>query len=132
MPFPGGVLPLTPPPIHAWNIGHTCGLLPLPSPSNILSHRKVPFQKMPPPHGKIVKKGPDLIGYDGVNSRVPGHNLKTNARPLGKLRVENATPRGRFYSRFHETLTTNVPNFVAKFARSLQSSEAHIGIYESL
>ena len=27
------------------------------TPSNILSHRKVPFQKMPP-HGKILKKGP--------------------------------------------------------------------------
>jgi hypothetical protein len=40
-----------------------CGMLatrdlqPLLSPSNILSHRKVPFQKMPP-HGKILKKGP--------------------------------------------------------------------------
>jgi hypothetical protein len=47
-----------PPPIHAWYIGHTRGLQPLLSPSNILSHRKVPFQKMPPPHGKILKKGP--------------------------------------------------------------------------
>ena len=28
-------------------------------PSNILSHRKVPFQKMPP-HGKILKKGPGI------------------------------------------------------------------------
>ena len=45
------------PPIHAWYIGHTRGLQPLLSPSNILSHRKVPFQKMPP-HGKILKKGP--------------------------------------------------------------------------
>jgi hypothetical protein len=51
-----GVLPQTPP-IHAWYIGHTRGLQPLLSPSNILSHRKVPFQKMPP-HGKILKKGP--------------------------------------------------------------------------
>jgi hypothetical protein len=55
--------------------------------------------------------------------RVPGHNLKTN-----ELRVENAPPRGGFYSGFHETLTTNVPNFVAKFASSLRSSEALIGI----
>jgi hypothetical protein len=38
----------------------------------------------------------DLIRYDRVNARVPGHNLKTNARPLGKRRVENAQPRGRF------------------------------------
>ena len=44
-------------PIHAWYIGHTRGLQSLLSPSNILSHRKVPFQKMPP-HGKILKKGP--------------------------------------------------------------------------
>ena len=50
--------PRPPPPIHAWYIGHTRGLQPLLSPSNILSHRKVPFQKMPP-HGKILKKGPD-------------------------------------------------------------------------
>ena len=49
--------PRPPPPIHAWYIGHTCGLQPLLSPSNILSHRKVPFQKMTP-HGKILKKGP--------------------------------------------------------------------------
>ena len=47
------------PPIHAWYIGHTRGLQPLLSPSNILSHRKVPFQPPPPPHGKIPKKGPD-------------------------------------------------------------------------
>ena len=31
-------------------------------PSNILSHRKVPFQKMPP-HGKIFKKGPDTCKF---------------------------------------------------------------------
>jgi hypothetical protein len=29
------------------------------------------------------------------------------------------------YSRFHKTLTTNVPNFVAKFASSLLSSKVH-------
>jgi hypothetical protein len=32
------------------------GFQPLLSPSNILSHRKVPFQKMPPPTGKSLKK----------------------------------------------------------------------------
>jgi hypothetical protein len=37
------------PHIHAWYVGHTRDLQPLLSPSNILSHRKVPFQKMPPP-----------------------------------------------------------------------------------
>jgi hypothetical protein len=45
------------------------GFHPLLSPSNILSHRKVPFQKMPPPppsHGKILKKGPDEWGVWGV------------------------------------------------------------------
>jgi hypothetical protein len=55
--FSGGALPQTPP-IHAWYIGHIRGFQPLLSPSNILTHRKVPFQKMPP-HGKILKKGPD-------------------------------------------------------------------------
>jgi hypothetical protein len=74
----------------------------------------------------------DLIGYDSVNARVPGHNLKTNVRPLGKLRVENAPPRGGFYSGFHETLTTNVANFVAKFASLLRSSEALIGIHKPI
>ena len=49
-------------PIHAWYVGHTRGLLPLLSPSNILSHRKVHFQKMhPPPHGKILKKDPEYM-----------------------------------------------------------------------
>ena len=52
--FSGGVLPQTPP-IHVRYIGHTRGLQPLLSPSNILSHRKVPFQKMPPT-GKSLKK----------------------------------------------------------------------------
>jgi hypothetical protein len=52
-----GSTPREDPPIHAWYIGHTRGLQPLLSPSNLLSHRKVPFQKMPP-HGKILKKGP--------------------------------------------------------------------------
>ena len=46
-----------PPPIHVWYIGHTRGLQPLLSPSNMLSHRMVPFQKMPPPPtGKSLKK----------------------------------------------------------------------------
>ena len=87
-------------------------------------HESIPGVTIPP---REHTRAFDLIGYDSVNARVPGHNLKTNARPLGKLRVENAPPRGRFYSRFHEILTTNVPNFVAKFASSLRSSEAHIG-----
>ena len=47
------------PPNHAWYIGHTRGLQPLLSPSNILSHRKVPFQKIPPT-GKYLKKA--LVG----------------------------------------------------------------------
>ena len=56
--FSWGVLPQTP---HSCvYIDHTRGLQPLLSPSNILSHRKVPFQKMPP-HGKILKKGPGFI-----------------------------------------------------------------------
>ena len=57
-------------PIHAWYVGHTRCLQPLLSPSNILFHRKVPFQKMPP-HGKILKKGPgryrvSLLSYSMV------------------------------------------------------------------
>ena len=59
-----GSTPPDPPPIHAWYIGHTRGFQPLLSPSNILSHRKVPFQKMPP-HGKILKKGPDTLALKG-------------------------------------------------------------------
>jgi hypothetical protein len=57
--FSGGVLPQTPPFMRG--ICHTRGLQPLLSPSNILSHRKVPFQKMPP-HGQILKKGPAQKG----------------------------------------------------------------------
>ena len=92
-------------------------------------HESIPGVTIPP---REHTRAFDLIGYDSVNARVPGHNLKTNARPLGKQRVENAPPRGRFYSRFHKTLTTNVPNFVAKFASSLRSSEAHIGIHKPI
>jgi hypothetical protein len=36
-------------PIHAWYVGHTRGLQSFLSTSNILSHRKVPFQITPPP-----------------------------------------------------------------------------------
>ena len=64
----GGVHPQTPPPIHARYIGHTRGFQPLLSPSNILSHRKVPFQKMPP-HGKILKKGPGPYRPDAIGQR---------------------------------------------------------------
>ena len=89
-------------------------------------HESIPGVTIPPPPGEHTQAF-DLIAYAIVNARVPGHNLKTNARPLGKLRVENAPPRGRFYSRFHETLTTNV-----SFASSLRSSEAHIGIHKPI
>jgi hypothetical protein len=46
------------PPIHAWHVGHERGLRSCLSPSNILSHTKVPSQKMPPPPhtGKSLKK----------------------------------------------------------------------------
>jgi hypothetical protein len=48
------------PPIHARYVGHTRGLRPLPSPSDIVSHRKVPFQPPPPPppppQGKPLKR----------------------------------------------------------------------------
>ena len=37
-----------------------------------------------------------------------------------------------YYSQFHETLTTNVPNFVGKFASSLRSSQVHIGIHKPI
>ena len=61
--FRGSIPPDSPPPpIYAWYIGHTRGLHPMLSPSNILSHRKVPFQKMPPPPtGKSLKKTLHLL-----------------------------------------------------------------------
>ena len=61
----------------------------------LIMHESIPGVTIPPPeHTRAF----DLIAYDIVNARVPGHNLKTNARPFGKLRVENAPLRGRFYS----------------------------------
>ena len=86
-------------------------------------HESIPGVTIPP---REHTRAFDLIGHESANARVPGHNLKTNARPLGKLRVENAPPRGRFYNRFHETLTTNVPNFVAKFGSSYWNSQANL------
>jgi hypothetical protein len=44
--------------MRAWYVGHTRGLQLLLSPCNILSHRKLPFQKMPPT-GKFLKKALD-------------------------------------------------------------------------
>ena len=40
-------------------VGHACkimSVMAIPDPSNILSHRKIPFQKIPPPPGKFLKK----------------------------------------------------------------------------
>jgi hypothetical protein len=59
-------------------------------------HESIPGVTIPPPREHT--RAFDLIGYDSVNGRVPGHNLKTNARRLGKLTVENAPLRERFYS----------------------------------
>ena len=50
------------------------------------------FQENPP---REHTQAFDLTGYDSANARVVGHNLETNARSLGKLRVENAPRRGR-------------------------------------
>ena len=83
-------------------------------------HESIPGVTIPPPPREHTRAF-DLTGYDSVNARVPGHNLKTNARPLGKLRVENAPPRGRFYSRLHETLTT-------MFRTSLRSSQVRCAV----
>ena len=56
-------------------------------------HESIPGVTIPPPG---THRTFDLIGYDSVNARVSGHNLKTNAQPLGKLRVENAPPGDDF------------------------------------
>ena len=55
------------PPIHAWYVGHTGGLQPFLSPSNILSHREVPFQRIPPPMGKSLKKALTSIPKNLLN-----------------------------------------------------------------
>ena len=68
--FLGEYTPRPPPPIHVWYIGHTRGLQPLLSPSNILSHRKVPFQKMPPT-GKSLKKALSLRCDNTSENGVP-------------------------------------------------------------
>ena len=47
------------PPIYAWYVGYIHGLQLLLSPSNISSHRKVPFQKMAPT-GISLEKAPIL------------------------------------------------------------------------
>ena len=59
--FFGGVLPQTSPLpfVRGILVTHVAFSHCYP-PSNILSHRKVPFQKMPP-HGKILKKGPGIF-----------------------------------------------------------------------
>ena len=56
----------------------------------------IPGVTIPPPPPREQTRAFDLIGYDSVNARVPGHNLKTNVWPLGKLRVENGPPRDDF------------------------------------
>jgi hypothetical protein len=55
-----GSIPPDDPPIHAYSATHVafrhCYT------PNILSHRKVLFQEMPP-HGKILKKGPGMCSH---------------------------------------------------------------------
>ena len=59
--FSGGVLPQTSPlPFMRGILVTHVAFSHCYPPSNILSHRKVPFQKMPP-HGKILKKGPEIL-----------------------------------------------------------------------
>ena len=45
------------PPIHAWYVGHTHGLPPLPYPLIYYLTERSLFKKCPP-HGKILKRGP--------------------------------------------------------------------------
>ena len=85
--------PRPPPPIHAWYIGHTHGFQPLLSPSNILSHRKVSFQKMPP-HGKILKKGPAVNYQADINASIIEINtIAENIDRTDMSNVENKDDR---------------------------------------
>jgi hypothetical protein len=78
---------------NAWYIGHTRGLQPLLSPSNILSHRKSLFKKCPPPPtGKSLKK---VLAGIQANSRIRYtkimfsiHNIKQRLT-AGKINVNN-------------------------------------------
>ena len=47
------------PPIHAWYVGHTHGLPPLLYPLIYYLTGRSLYKKCPP-HGKILKKGPDI------------------------------------------------------------------------
>jgi hypothetical protein len=88
------------------------------------------------------------IGIDEmINQFLPEKTIKrhSNDKPLitNKIRVLIAKRNRAFksqtmelvkslrnYSRFHETLTTNVPNFVVKFASSLRSCKVHNEIHK--
>ena len=73
--FSGGVLPQTSPlPFMRGILVTHVAFSHCYPPSNILSHRKVPFQKMPP-HGKILKKGPVLDRIDLDEIANPWSNL---------------------------------------------------------
>ena len=76
----------------AWYIGHTRGFQPLLSPSNILSHRKVPFQKMPP-HWKILKKGPALYSLSMRRNQVKSaiSRTSTHHRRMKNIRMLKET-----------------------------------------
>ena len=88
--------------IHAWYIGHTRGLqpllqtlgtrLPLLSPSDILSHRKVPFQKMPPPPtGKSLKKAqPRVRPFYSMLGMLCHNRRPTRVGNLAFLRPNNS------------------------------------------
>ena len=82
------------PPIHAWYIGHTRGLQQLLSPSNIFSHRKVPFQKMRP-HGKILKKGPVPGDYSCI---FRNFSLSARANKCIKFTLEMSINRWRVFA----------------------------------
>jgi hypothetical protein len=93
MTFPGFKFPPDLPPIHAWYIGHTRGFQPLLSSSNILSHRKVPFQKIPL-HGKILKKGPAVNYQADTNASIIEINtIAENIDRTDMSNVENKDDR---------------------------------------
>jgi hypothetical protein len=65
--------------MHGMSAAHMPSAIAIPC--NILSYRKVPFQKMPPPHGKILKKGPN-----GLRSHASSTKSCVKARLTCKCR----------------------------------------------
>ena len=97
----GRICPQTPLGIHAWYVGHMA------IPTNVLSRRKF-SSKNAPPHGKILKKGPDKISnkvvYVYCVSKVDGQTNTVPPPPPPQTKLGPYAPCTSMHTSYIDTV----------------------------